>query len=285
MLIVKNNAYICTNKTKKMDKKLLKEILSIPSYSGNEFKLVNFICDFLKKNEILYEVDEMFNIYCTKGDADMYPCVVAHTDTVHNNNYIDVRTELKKNSRKVLKEAYKGYDANGKPTGIGGDDKAGVFACLTLLLELPVLKAAFFVSEEIGCIGSSKADPKFFENVGYAIQFDAPFDWMVTEVSSGVPLFDRNSEFFNKANSVIIENTIPEYGSHPYTDVYALKKLFDFSCINLSIGYYDYHTANEYVVLEDVENGIKIGREMIASLGYVKYKKRYVPVTRPSLLK
>jgi putative aminopeptidase FrvX len=261
-----------------MDKKLLKEILSIPSYSGNERKLVDFICEFLEENKIPFKVDELFNIYCTKGDADTYPCVVAHTDTVHNNNYIDVRTELKNNSRNVLKEAYKGYNAKGKPTGIGGDDKAGVFACLTLLLELPVLKAAFFVSEEIGCIGSKAADPAFFENVGYAIQFDAPYDYMVTEVSSGVPLFDRRSEFFNKANNVLIEYIIPEYGSHPFTDVYALKKLFDFSCINLSIGYYDHHTANEYVILEDVENGIKIGREMIASLGYEKYKKRYVPV-------
>jgi putative aminopeptidase FrvX len=261
-----------------MDKKLLKEILSIPSYSGNERKLVNFICEFLEENKIPYKVDELFNIYCTKGDDDIYPCVVAHTDTVHNNHRIDVRKELKKNSRNVLKEAYKGYDANGKPTGIGGDDKAGVFACLTLLLELPVLKAAFFVSEEIGCIGSKAADPAFFENVGYAIQFDAPYDYMVTEVSSGVPLFDRRSQFFNKANNVLIEYIIPEYGSHPFTDVYALKKLFDFSCINLSIGYYDYHTANEYVILEDVENGIKIGREMIASLGYEKYKKRYMPV-------
>jgi putative aminopeptidase FrvX len=261
-----------------MDKKLLKEILSIPSYSGNERKLVNFICEFLEENKIPYKVDELFNIYCTKGDADTYPCVVAHTDTVHNNNHIDVRTELKKNCRNVLKEAYKGYNAKGKPTGIGGDDKAGVFACLTLLLELPALKAAFFVSEEIGCKGSKEADEAFFENVGYAIQFDAPFDYMVTEVSSGVPLFDRRSEFFKKANNVLIEYIIPEYGSHPFTDVYALKKLFDFSCINLSIGYYDHHTANEYVILEDVENGIKIGREMIASLGYEKYKKRYVPV-------
>jgi putative aminopeptidase FrvX len=261
-----------------MDKKLLKEILSIPSYSGNERKLVDFICEFLKKNKIPYKVDKLLNIYCTKGDADIYPCVVAHTDTVHNNHHIDVRTELKKNSRNVLKEAYKGYNANGKPTGIGGDDKAGVFACLTLLLELPVLKAAFFVSEETGCMGSKAADPAFYENVGYAIQFDAPYDYMVTEVSSGVPLFDRRSEFFNKANNVLIEYIIPEYGSHPFTDVYALKKLFDFSCINLSIGYYDHHTANEYVILEDVENGIKIGREMIASLGYEKYKKRYVPV-------
>jgi hypothetical protein len=43
-------------------------------------------------------------------------------------------------------------------------------------------------------------------------------------------------------------------------------------------GYYDHHTANEYVILEDAANGIKIGREMIASAGFEKYKKRYVPV-------
>lgn len=266
-----------------MNKELLKEVLSIPSYSGRELKLVKYICEFLKKNNIPYEVDEMLNIYCTKGETETYPCVVAHTDTVHNNTYIDVRTELKENSKGVLKEAYKGYNKIGQPTGIGGDDKAGVFACLTLLTELPVLKAAFFVSEEIGCIGSLEADPEFFKNVGYAIQFDAPFDWMVTEISSGVPLFNRDSEFFNKINSVLVENTAPRFGSHPYTDVYALKKLFDFSCLNISIGYYDYHTPDEYVVLEDVENGIKIGREMIASLGYKKYEKKHIPVTRPSM--
>ena len=33
----------------------------------------------------------------------------------------------------------------------------------------------------------------------------------------------------------------------------------------MSIGYYDHHTADEYVILEDVENDIKIGREICAS--------------------
>jgi len=98
-----------------------------------------------------------------------------------------------------------------------------------------------------------------------------------------VPLFDRDSKFFTKVNNILVENTSPTYGSHPYTDVYALKKLFDFSCINISIGYYDYHTANEYVVLEDVEKGIKIGKEMIESLGYDKYEKKHIPVIRPSM--
>jgi hypothetical protein len=64
-----------------------------------------------------------------------------------------------------------------------------------------------------------------------------------------------------------------QYMRHPYTDVYALKTKFDFSCINFSIGYYDYHTKNEYVVVEDTFNGIEMGKKMIELLGYTKYHK------------
>jgi putative aminopeptidase FrvX len=66
------------------------------------------------------------------------------------------------NSQYEIKPALKAYNDLGNPTGIGGDDKCGVYACLELLKELPNLKAAFFVSEETGCHGSKKADPNFF---------------------------------------------------------------------------------------------------------------------------
>ena len=175
-----------------------------------------------------------------------------------------------------MKPSLKAYNDKGKPTGIGGDDKCGIFACLELLKELPNVKVAFFVSEETGCHGSRAANEKFFENVGYAIQFDAPGNRMVSEFLMGTRLFDRQSNFHLLTNKVLNENFIePNYGSHPYTDAYALKKLFDFSCINIAIGYYDYHTPNEYVVVEDVYNGIETGKKMIQELGYLKYK--YIP--------
>jgi len=260
------------------DLQLLKEVLSVPTYTYQEDLMVQFIVDWLKSNNIEHYVDEHLNVYAIKQTGELpedfvFPCVVAHTDTVHKLDTINVREEMLPNSNGDLKLSLKAYNDNGLPTGIGGDDKCGVFACFELLKELPNLKAAFFVSEETGCHGSKMADPSFFTNVGYAIQFDAPENWMVTETCYGARLFDKEGEFFEKCDKVITEsmNEKRQYMVHPYTDVYALKTKFDFSCINFSIGYYRYHTNQEYVVVEDTFNGVDMGKQMIESLGYQKY--------------
>jgi len=259
---------------------LLKNVLSVPTVTYNEDLMVEFICQWLRDNNIDYTVDEYMNVYATKQtgvtpEGPYFPCVVAHTDTVHKIDTINIREEMKPNAHGELKLSLKAYNDDGKPTGIGGDDKCGVFACLELLKEMDYLKAAFFVSEETGCHGSRMADTRFFSNVGYVIQFDAPENWMITETCFGAKLFDRESEFFKKCDKVLSEsmNDKLQYMKHPYTDVYALKTKFDFSCINFSIGYYDYHTRNEYVVIEDTFNGIEMGKKMIESLGNRKYHK------------
>jgi len=261
----------------------LKEVLSVPTKTYKEEKMVSFIANWLVDNNIEYHIDIHNNIYATKQETKnlpenfYFPCVISHTDTVHEIDTINISEENLPNAQKEIKPSLKAYNDFGQPTGIGGDDKCGVFACLTLLKELPNLKAAFFVSEETGCHGSKKADSNFFENVGYAIQFDAPENWMITEKCFGQILFDRDSEFFGAVNEVLTEGMNPsdmEYMVHPYTDVYALRGKFDFSCINFSIGYYDYHTRNEYVVIEDVFNGIEMGKKMIEKLGYKLHFKK-----------
>ena len=261
---------------------LLKEVLSVPTKTYQEHQMVEFLVNWLTENNIDHYVDDKMNVYATKQEnselpEDFYfPCVISHTDTVHNIDTINIKEMMLPNAQDVLKPSLKAYNNEGKPTGIGGDDKCGVFACLTLLKELPYLKAAFFVSEETGCHGSRVADPKFFENVGYGIQFDAPENWMITEKCFGQVLFDRDSDFFQKIDKVLTEGMVNEdmrYMVHPYTDVYALRGKFDFYCINFSIGYYDYHTPNEYVVIDDVFNGIEMGRKMIQDLGHTLHFK------------
>jgi len=70
--------------------------------------------------------------------------------------------------------------------------------------------------------------------------------------------------------------------SHPYTDVYSLRKLFDFSCINFSCGYYQYHTRNEYVVVEDLYNSILLGQKLIESLGNNLYPQERINIYKNS---
>jgi di/tripeptidase len=50
-----------------------------------------------------------------------------------------------------------------------------------------------------------------------------------------------------------------------------INQLFKIPCFNISIGYYRYHTPNEYVVVDDTYNGIKVGKLMIEELGYTKH--------------
>jgi di/tripeptidase len=154
---------------------LLKEVLSIPTQTYKEGFMIEFLEKWLTENQIDYSLDRHGNVYATKQESKdlpenfYFPCVISHTDTVHVLDTINVREESLPNAQGEIKLSLKAYTDFNIPTGIGGDDKCGVFACLTLLKELPYLKAAFFVSEETGCHGSKNADETFFSNVGYGI--------------------------------------------------------------------------------------------------------------------
>ncbi len=242
------------------------ETLSNPTVYGAEDRMRDYIVNSLNERNIPNYVDKYGNVYAVKGNADYFPCVVAHIDTVHPLEEFTVHED-----NYILTAINK----HGEQTGIGGDDKAGVFVCLELLDRFENIKAAFFVSEEVGCLGSYLSDSEFFENVGYAIQFDAPFNNWVSHYSDGVKLFSTDSEFFEKINP-IFEECLPNYsssnlGNHPYTDVSALKSLYDFSCLNYSVGYYNMHSKREYVSILDVDICLTTAVKLIESLGQKLY--------------
>jgi len=75
------------------DKQLLKEVLSVPTKTFKEGMMVEYICNWLQENNIPHYVDEMMNVYATKQtseNVEYFPCVVSHTDTVHNLDSINV---------------------------------------------------------------------------------------------------------------------------------------------------------------------------------------------------
>jgi len=267
-----------------MDKQLLKKILSIPSFSRKEECVRAYLIEFANQRGIKYSVDTYGNVFLRKGvisGDQSYPCVVGHMDTVYSSQAEMVDKETKLDIiEKETKEGTILYAQtsriSGVPlsAGIGGDDKAGLFICLSLIDRFDTIMGAFFVEEEIGCNGSRKAKygvgHTYLEQAGYFIQFDAPTNDWISRTCSGVELFNNNFE--KRLNPVWDKHKLstPKVND-PFTDVKELRLAYPVCCINYFAGYMDMHSLVEYVVIEYVEKAFKVGVDTILELGLGKY--------------
>lgn len=246
----------------------LKEVLSIPTSSKNEVRMIQYLENVLSDKGYEYTKDKLGNIFVTKGHTEYYPCFISHTDTVH---FVNENLVVEESTNHKGDLILRGVDSkNGYPSGIGGDDKCGVFLCLEMLDTLENVKVAFFVSEEIGCVGSRYAvetNTEFFEDIGYAIQYDSPMGDTMSMTLMNKQLFLKDSEFGQKVGSLILEHGITKWQNHPFTDIWPLIDKFNFSCLNLAAGYHNYHTNQEYVVVDEVENGFQLGLKIHSTLG------------------
>ena len=230
-----------------IDEKLLIEVLGWQSESRKESEQIiptlnNYLDKINLNGEFIIEEDTHGNIYITKGKADLYPCIVSHLDQVHK--FAD--------NKKIIKNDDYLIALNGaKQIGTGGDDLVGVFICLELLQSIDIIKIAFFVQEEIGCIGSNACDLDFFEDCMFIGQADRKGNSDFINFSNGVKLFDE--EFSTFIAPILLKyNYKEEYGIA--TDAGALSKRgVNIACFNISSGYYNAHTNTEYVCISEVD--------------------------------
>lgn len=254
----------------------LRDVLKIPSYSTREELVVDYIENYCIDNKLFYKKDLKNNIYVIKGKINQneyFPCAVAHTDTVHKDHVELIEFGL---SLEIFEEKHDGKTfltainpMSLAKTGIGGDDKCGVYICLRLLEKMDNLKCAFFVEEEIGMKGSTLCDLEFFDDVGYAVQFDAPTNDWFSKTCSGHKLWSE--EYFETIQDVLAEHGVKNISIDPFTDVVQLIKKFDFCCSVLPTGYYNQHSKHEYVVEEETESCVKLAVDFIEKLGRKKY--------------
>ena len=223
-------------------------------------------------------VEDKGNLYVTKGDASIYPCVVAHTDTVHSVKPLEQYSVYK--SKVGDNTIYFGWNpVKDTFTGIGGDDKVGIYLALSALRDFPVMKAAFFRDEEIGCIGSSLADMTFFNDVAFVMQGDRRGNGDFVDRIGSVPLFGKN---FSDAIAPILKTYKYRLFSGAMTDVQELKTSgLDVACANFSCGYHDPHSAQEYINIEDVANTMGMLYTIITELGDRKWDHTYEHTSTP----
>ena len=234
---------------KSLTKKHLFDLLAIQSESGACESMADHITALVKKLGAKVESDTLGNLYVTKGRGDDCPAVVAHMDTVHSispGKLVPIEIDDRVTGINSLTM---------RQSGIGGDDKCGVWAALRCIECCRDIKAAFFVDEEIGCRGSYACDVSFFSGVRFVLQADrrGGSDF-VRDIGGAI-----SSKAFQKAVAPYLRDHGYKFSPGGMTDVQALSESkVGVSCANLSAGYYAPHTAGEYIVLSELENTIQL---------------------------
>ena len=241
-----------------MNKELLFQLYGIFSPSNGEKKMRKFVKRYIRRvcGECDIVQDSVGNVFVTKGQAESYPCVAAHLDQVQRNHSKDF--EIIEGKDVVF-----GYSAKSRATqGLGADDKNGIFVCLECLKKYDTIKAAFFVGEEIGCVGSSACDLSFFSDCRYIIQPDRMNGHdLITSMAVG----DVCSKAFINALDASAYGYKEAHGS--ITDVGTLvERGVGISCLNVSCGYYEAHTDREFTVLSELQNCLDFVCHIIETL-------------------
>lgn len=161
--------------------------------------------------------------------------LVAHMDTVH-----EALPEL------ILYDVNK--DALSSPNGIGGDDRCGVYMILEIVKKHNC-SVLFCEDEETGGVGARKfiqTDLAKELEFNYAIELDR-------KGNNDAVFYDCDNEDFEEFITADFYETA--YGS--FSDISVVAPFIGCAAVNLSCGYYNAHTKQEYVVLEEMERSIE----------------------------
>lgn len=250
------------------DTALLYPILRTQAHSRNQHAMAAHVHAELIQLGATVEYDERSgNIYATKGTAPYYPCFVAHLDTVHAiiPNY-DIR-QYKDGSLVGWN-----LDTN-KVSGIGGDDKCGIFIALAMLRDLPACKVALFTDEEIGCIGAAQARMGWFDDCSFVLQADRKGKGDIVQDAGGVELY--GPDFQEAIKQTVTTHTYREVWGL-MTDVMTLKEQgLAVAALNMSAGYHLPHQPETYITPADVARALSLARGITEAASGTQWRHTY----------
>lgn len=197
--------------------------------------------------------------------------LVAHMDTVHKEQCKDI------------------VNTNGRlssPQGIGGDDRCGIFMIMNIVKDLQC-SVLLCEDEENGGIGARKFVNAKCKKVGekgeiietsYIDRLDVNFMIEFDRKGSNDAVFysGDNKEFIDFVTDV----TGFKFATGTYSDISTLMPAAKLSAVNMSCGYYNAHTTNEYVVYDEMMDNIEAAKVLIKEECKEPFKyvaKVYVP--------
>ncbi len=245
---------------------LLRQLLETQAVSGDERRMVDLVIRLAGETGATVEIDGG-NVYACRGNAAVYPCVVAHTDTVH-----PIVDDDRYAVRFADGEWWATDPVTGEPRGVGGDDKVGVWIALSALRALPAAKVVFFHSEEVGRLGSRAARMDFFSDAGFVLQADR----------KGTGEFVRwinDLELYGEAFADAVAPVLAEFGYREVpggsTDVRSLAEQgIGVAVANVACGYYRPHTAEERILHAEAARARDLVLRLCRELGGIRFPVR-----------
>ena len=218
-----------------MDVKLLKNMMTL-----NETQLYNLMSNFLRNN--YKRVIETQHYLYAVGDIPIM--LIAHLDIAHT---------------KPPTLTYMFHDQEKgviwSPQGLGADDRAGVYAIITLIKKGYRPSVVFTCGEEVGGVGAT----------AIIKAFKAP----VTNINCIIELDRQGYDdcvFYNCANvdyQAYIEKFDFKVANGTFTDISIICPCWGIAGTNLSIGYLFEHTEQEFLVLNWLQRTIDKVEQML----------------------
>lgn len=257
---------------KKMKKQLV-QLLNIQAPSGQEHKVVRYVKPVLKRLCEKVWLDNYGNLLAEKtvGDGKGATIILsAHMDSV---NRLD-------KDRKVIEENGTFYSTKGV---LGADDRAGIAIILAVLRNIDKtgfegkIKVAFSREEEIGCIGSGKIDEEWIKGSDLAIVVDRRGNKdIVVGNFAGAFCSTEVGKFFEDCSA--LQDMDWEACEGGISDACTFSELGVHS-VNLSAGYMNEHTAEEYVVFNDMKKTVNLILQVLALVNDFAHTFGEVPQT------
>ena len=228
----------------------------------------DWLIQLISKIEGVTVIEKGGNIYCTKGEAEFYPTIVAHYDTAQSYHH---GMRIFKTDQWIF-----GFDdATGEQCGLGLDDSVGVCFAIQMLKMMPACKVFLPYGEERGLVGTYACDMSFFDNSLVVTQLDR------RSYTTDFIKFTNGVQTFNPEHYDLIGNLMDKYGytlnSGTATDVGGLRKRgLKVSSHNLSCGYFNEHGDSEVASVALLINAFSFAYDMLTMLA-----ERNIPLTFP----
>lgn len=203
---------------------------------------------YFKKDNMDY--DEWGNIYVNfRNETRGTPIVVAHTDNVLHGERLPV---MSLDGKRIF---------GGNGVGIGFDDKAGIICAIEIWRRMKKkgVRFIFTADEEVGGVGAQHVPANKIEDAAYIVEMDRRGRNDVIDVSGYTRLASK--EFVK-----IWEDMGFKTATGTFTDLNELKETAPLvNMVNLSCGYYNAHTNDEYLDIEQFETNVDKIFDMIST--------------------